>query len=398
MSSNNKNDISNFNTEMLNLFTKLNENKTNIKLDEYDNNNFSCHMDMCSILSALETIYNGTAGEKRKDLDENTNLNNILKIIPKAAQYSRRGIFIRNDYNYYKSFTNLYEKEAYIGNIPQNEKEKDQINKLIEKKFPQWLDKEDFLQQLFVSRLILYIKNESYFKIKSKYGKHADPDETRESIFYCGEGKSRKVLMMECIDVKIYNYYCKDIDTTFIYLNYKQDNNNNYKMFISMPMIPHTKQELIQFCQKNLNGDQIYKYMSKLKPVEYDIFLMPKFHSECRWQLRECTDDDSYLSKLLDVNSMDFSNIAIDMKGNNNNNNLIELKIISKIDNDEFGLSLLPATEFDDPDMQECCYFFPYTLCLDKSFLYIIMNKENVITNIGIFVGKDEEYYEDDVD
>ena len=369
-----------YNNKMLNFFIKMNK--------IYKENIQSCNMDMCSIFNVIEIVYNGTAGEQRKSLDENTNLKTILKMLPKS-QVSRKGIFIRNDYIYNETFRNKYESEIYIDNIPRNETERKKINNAIQKKFSKWPKDEDcnedeFFKELLDYNIFLYIKDESYFNGNWVYP--FVPDDTRMKPFYCGNEKVIKIpMMMRQIDTEIYTYKCEDTKSLFISLEYE----NDYKMLVILPDEPCNKQQLILFCENNLIDDKLDKYILKLRLNNYKAILMPKFNIESEWDFNRYNNDDDdndddktpYLSEILNTEFMDFSNISKRMKGESETMNL---RSISKINNNEIGTKVLTDTLWvvTDGIIRQ-----KHLLFIERSFIYMIMDKNNAITNIGIFVG-----------
>ena len=367
--------VASLNSDILNLFDKF------IQIN--NNNENSCNMDICSILNVLKFIYNGTADNKRKDLDK-TNLSKIVKMAPQA-QDSRVGILIRNDYKYNEDFKNINKNKAYIGTIPTNEIEIERINRLINKKYPKWLEhtNEKFLLEFIPSNIYLYIKDESYFI--GNWKNPFNPEDTYDDTFYCGNRKTKNIPMMKSSSSEyIDTYNCKDTNSLIIRLEY----DNDYNMMIIMPNITHTKQELINFYRKNLDGDKIINYISKLESIKYIEKIMPKFKSKSEWELNNSninlsTDDDDktpYLSKIFDKN-MDFSNISSTMKGVSEEMNL---KMVSNIDNNEIGTTVLSEVMFYATDS---IVKNPNVLILNKSFIYMIMDKNNIITNFGLFVG-----------
>ena len=391
----NRHTLASLNSDILNLFDRFNKS---------NKNNKSCNMDVLSIFNILKIMYNATDGKKREKLDE-TNLKNITQIIPKS-QYYRTGIFISDKYKYNTSFKKQYKNEIFMTNIPKNKIEIENINKKIRKKFPKVIevcenkdfinienseenddekDISEILENIF-SNICLLIKDESYFVGEWKCQFY--PSYTKKDIFYCGNGKTKYIEMMEgdsSIE-EIYEYECKETDCQVISFKYT----NNYRMIIIMPNIAHTKEQLMEFYRKNLNGEKINEYLLNLKSKFYHNKYMPKFEIKSTWQLNggiydldDKSDKTPYISQLFDVKYIDFSNISKTMTSDN----LVEylsLQSISNIENTEVGTKTSTQTEllvYDSiiRNLKE--------LKINKSFIYFIINENDIINNIGLFVG-----------
>ena len=361
-------DISLLNTDILHIF--------NILCDANPSNE-SCTMDAVSILNVLKYCYYATGDKKRIDLDNNTKIKDILSITPKA-QNSRFGIFSRNDHRQNITFKKEFEKQIFIGYIPTDDKERRDINTSIKKNFPTSINNDkDFLPKSIDRHVAFYVKDESYFK--GNWQVPFDERETRVALFNCGDNESVMIPTMHAENVKGYRYYCKDLNLWAISLPYKE----KYTMLILLPDNVMNKKELLSLCKDNFSR-KIIEYISKQKECIYNDVSMPKFDFKSEWQLNinniyDC-DKVPYLSKILDHKTVDFTNMSNSLRYVED----IELMSVSSINNNESGTIVETETflyAFDSHISNEL------TLSIDKNFLYLILDNENIINNIGIYLG-----------
>ena len=152
---------------------------------------------------------------------------------------------------------------------------------------------------------------------------------------------------------------------------------NNYKMLIFMPQTPaRTTKELVSLFD---NSSNVNKFIEELKPINYGLRTMPKFNTESNFNLGSVLNNNSYTSPLFQK-SANYSNLIKNHPIIEN----IQMIINSNISNDEIGTTIISHCLAAGVDS---CSTGSSQLCINKPFLYIILSKENVISNIGCFMG-----------
>ena len=222
----------------------------------------------------------------------------------------------------------------------------------------------------------LAIINKTFFKGIWKYPFLIDSD----SDFFTVGKEMIQMNMMYTSNASIDYFDSNEINSILAFLEYK----NNFKMLIIMPHKSYTKSELVQFYKNKLNGMVLQMLISKMNKIKFDLITMPKFNITSNWYISSLDNKSNdneipYLNVLLDSEA-DFSNINYEF--NNMNNICIDLKSSSQIIVDEIGTDIDSETSmyFSDSNVKN-------NLNINKSFIFMIMNKENIITNIGLYVG-----------
>ena len=159
------------------------------------------------------------------------------------------------------------------------------------------------------------------------------------------------------------------------------DYTNKCKMLIIKPNTIKTKRQLIEICDKELNGDLIQKFISKMKNKFYGELTMPKFKIQYKWNLEDASNKISYLNTLLNSN-IDYSNLSSKMT--QNGSRITTMESDSEMINCEYGTIVSTTTQL-------CCYDdWPndeITSYLNSPFIFMILDKEDKILNMGIYVG-----------
>ena len=366
-----------FNERMLQLFNSINRiNK--------DNEENKCFLDVCSLMNVFDLIYKGVNDQYRKKLDD-SELDKIIKLTPPSMSY-RRGVFLRNGYHFKNNYKKEMEDTTILDFVPYTQKEVDRINKAVCRKFKNWMLPDVKFFDKPLGDYVFYIKDQSYF-----IGDWVHPfeeDDTRDGNFYISNDEIISIdTMRHPNGITIDEYQSKRLDSIIISLPYKDI---DHFMLIIMPNRPHTQKELIEFCNDKLRVDDIVEFYDNKKKKRYDYFTIPKFKLESKWRLNSNTinndvddddDDDScnYLKVILNK-SINCGNISD--KLDRYVYNMINLESVSKIECNEIGTSIFTKSSGYATDSVP-----QKKLEIDKSFVFMIMNNNFMISKIGLFTG-----------
>ena len=371
-SSSNSNNIKFFNTDVLNLFTNL--------AKKHQDDGKSCIFDASSVLQVLKLAVNGFSN---KTVEASlTDLKNMIKMAPKPDNKNgRSAVLIRKNYNFTQKYMDKFNNEAILDNIPTSTRELNRINEIVHKNFP--YNRENFLQNSIIEDHLgafLIIINENSFE-----GKWEQPfSYTEDATFYVDHEQERTIeIPMLFIEneprILIKTFNDKTINSLVVALNYT----NNYKMLIIRPDQAKTKKQLIELCETKLNGRAIQNIIDKFENEYYTDVCMPKFSFQTNWDLKEAAGEIPYLRTLFDGSTMDYSNLSPDMvKGQSK---LTSLTSRSNVTNDMQGTSVDSRTELFSYD---CNVDNRKRLDLNSPFIFMIMDNENKIYNVGLFVGQ----------
>ena len=375
------------NRKMLEFFNHLINNNNNI----IDNNDIksslfsSCIIDLYSFMNILKLIYKSLDKKGKKELDET--IFEIIVNIPPIAMNYRCGIFIKEGYQYKDTYLKKLEKIAILDFIPRTKEDIDRINKAICEIFKNWTlpgvkffdDEEKELNNN--DDYVVMIKDQSYFNEEWLYHKFDNYNNNNDD-FHIGYGLTISIPIIHLFDpssdtMDIYQY--KQLNSTFISLPYK---NIKYSMLIIMPDKPHTKQELIQFCNDKLKIDNIDEFYKKKTKVQYNFVNFPKnFEFKSNWQFKHDIIESS-LSSASNQNgpTINLSNISNDLS-NDISFQLVNLKSGFNIKCD--------AVNIDDVNYN--ARFLaerPNILKINKCFVFMIIDNDySIINKIGIFTG-----------
>ena len=371
MSSSNSNNIQFLNTDVLNLFTKLSKKKQD---DEK-----SCIFDVSSVLQVLKLAVGGFGNQTEASL---TDLKNMIKMAPKLDnKNSRSAVLIRNHYNFTQKYMDEFNNEAILDNIPTKSTELDRINKIVHKKYPDnYYNRDNFLENPIDISAFLVIINENSFE-----GKWETPFSYIEDATFYVNSEEEKTIEIPMLNINneprilIKTFKDETINSLVVALNYT----NEYKMLIIRPDEPKTKKQLIELCETKLNGPTIQNIIDKFENVNYTDVSMPQFSFQTNWDLKEAAGEIPYLKTLFDGSTMDYSNLSPDMvKGQSK---LTSLTSRSNITNDKYGTRVESRSELLGYDSHVSKR---NRLDLNSPFIFMVMNDENKIHNVGLFVGQ----------
>ena len=268
----------------------------------------------------------------------------------------------------------------FLDYIPTTSKQVQKINENIREKYPKNDDDDDdknFLNDTMTSDAFLAIINESSFKGDWELSFEG----TENDNFYISEDKTltRPMMYMDLPGTMINSFRWSAEESFVVSFDYK----NGYKMLIIRPNKPKNKRQLIKLCETKLNGALIQRFMNNMQKTEYTNITMPKFSFKSEWDLKDAASEEiPYLLTLFDGSLVDYSNISPDMiRGQTK---LITMKSSSQITNFELG------TKVDSRTEMLCFEFTPekrHRLDLNSPFIFMIINNECQIVNIGLFVG-----------
>ena len=383
MDINNYETIKFLNNKFLNLYKFF-----NIIYNDDDNNNTSDNFDILCIMHALKLLYDGIRGNNsRKNIKSQTHLEDILKYLPDPMRM-RIAIFIRQGYNFNKKYRRKNHRALLESFIPTDIMRVNKINDLMDKKFPGWSEK--FITHPVFDDCRLYIKNQTYFEGYWEVG--FDVEKTKLRSFYCGDNKVINIpMMIKTGREEILTYNTNHVK--FVSLPYNKE--NGYSMLIIMPEKPCNKEELVNFCINELTGDDITNfYYSKGVKVTYGEKIMPKFKIITNWELS--SEDECYFNpranrfapfmELMFNKNIRLQNIDENMASDNT---LVKMRSSSEIINEEKGTIIKSEVEIYECDDEDKTTVFPSysSLIINKSFIWAVVNEDNVVTNIGTFVG-----------
>ena len=369
-SSINFNNILFLNTDVLNLFTKL--------AKKHQDDEKSCIFDVSSVLQVLKLAVGGFGNKTEASL---TDLKNMIKMAPKLDnKNSRSAVLIRNHYNFTQKYMDEFNNEAILDNIPTKPTELDRINKIVHKKYPDnYYNRDNFLENPIDISAFLVIINENSFE-----GKWETPFSYIEDATFYVNSEEEKTIEIPMLNINneprilIKTFKDETINSLVVALNYT----NEYKMLIIRPDEPKTKKQLIELCETKLNGPAIQNIIDKFENVNYTDVSMPQFSFQTNWDLKEAAGEIPYLKTLFDGSTMDYSNLSPDMvKGQSK---LTSLTSRSNITNDKYGTRVESRSELLGYDSHVSKR---NRLDLNSPFIFMVMNDENKIHNVGLFVG-----------
>ena len=360
-----------FNQESLtlfNLFLRLN--------NDNDDDKKNCLFDVPSIIRGLYALAIGVRSDK---------VRNVIKLYEELPQstYARSGVFLRSNLQFQSSYIDfMLNKNFYVASIPVDYNGIKTINKHINEKFPNWPNKnKKFLENPLTSNIRLYIKDESIFS--AEWREYFDTINMEK--FYIGDNKNIMVPMMVKEHYFEYMYTFDDAvnNIKWVSMNYSE----NESMLIIMPNEARTYKELVAFCNNDLTANDISQFYEKnRKMLPYSTKKMPEFQFKSKWALSNDMllldqEEIDYVSTLFDPN-LDMRNMCENLGPDVTCNTL--LNSISKIHNNQYGTHIETVTEIyqDDCDNDE-----EHTLVIDKSFIFMILDKNKKIGQIGIYAG-----------
>lgn len=145
-------------------------------------------IDILCIIYALKLIYEGTARETKKRLDSETKLKEMINYLP-DSMYMRTAVLLREGYVFDDNYCTKFTNNNLLSFIPTNQSSINEINKKMNKKFPNWSNKEEF-----ITNTRLYVKNQSYFK--AHWENQFNLEFTDLDSFYIGDNKAIEISIM----------------------------------------------------------------------------------------------------------------------------------------------------------------------------------------------------------
>ena len=385
MSVGNINNKYTYNYDILKLFNSMNNTSNN-------DNNKSFIFDVSSFTNAINLFYQGIANDyKVKHFDSKTNLKHILAIAPKSMKCRKSGVFLRKGYEFTKDYELQFDTNNVLDIVPTKNKDVERINKEVFEKFRNtWTlgDNVAFFDDV-LDDIPLYIKDQSYFISDWKY--QFKLEETSKEKFFSSYSNGKydylDLDMMHRDQCTLDTYDCEKLNCLMVSLPYNEC--NNHSMLIIMPNEPHSKKQLIQFCNEKLTKtDVIAKFYDNKYSIVYDEIYFPKFNLETKWLLsnRYTTfdsdkNDDNYILRQILNPKIPLTNISKDLIGFN----YVDILSISNFINHEYGISVVGET--DNTLVSDYAKDEPEILKINKSFIFMIMNKDCLISKIGMFVG-----------
>ena len=363
----NLNNVAVFNTDILQLFSKLFKNQYN--------EDKSYIFDAASVMRVLRLAQDGV-GEKYQNL-----LSRLIPIIENGPKPSndnssgRSAVLIKKLFEFTNNYFNKFDSEVFLNYIPTTCNDLEEINGLMRRKIA---GKKDFLHDIMDEDLNLAIIDESRFK--GEWEIPFDEEETKDGYFYIGENRVKIVPMM-CIknNPRLHVKTFKDEDYLVVSLNYT----NLCKMLIIKPNMLKNKQQLIEICDTKLNGDLIQNFIDNMKNTSYTKITMPKFTIEYKWNLKDAASSIPYLKTLLDDESnIEYTNLSPDMT--RNRSRITTLQSHSEMTNCEYGTTVFTKTELLSYDWHPA---EEKRLDLNSSFIFMTLNDDDKILNMGVYVG-----------
>ena len=364
-----------------NLFNKLNFQNKHKKSS-------NC-LDLISVLNILKVLYDGIDGDYKRKLQNQTNFKDIIKTIP-IAMHERTAILTRNNYRVNSDFRDNHEN-IFFANIPRTYEEIEDINHRILEKFKNWPIKYDeFINKNLARNCRLYIKNQTLFQ--GYWNKKFTESSTTIKNFYIGEKEPIKVSMMkDAGKEKLLTYRHKSgnhgsqlKDCLFASIPYEEE----YKMLIIMPDKACGAEELSNICKNELESDDIINFYIGLgQPTLYKDKMLPKFEFKTTWNmsnnLDSLPDDYAYMKIMLSEKT----NLGKICKRFSNGVELLELQSSTKICNCELGTLVESETDLYEYEGAFSVKKNLEILEINKGFIFAILNKDNIICSMGIFVG-----------
>ena len=203
---------------------------------------------------------------------------------------------------------------------------------------------------------------------------HPFTDGTIKSTFYLSDSKTEVNMMNNTsstyalvnIDME------KKLDATVVKFPYRD---NFGAMVVIMPNDPADSNELFDIFQ-NLELENLF---NSFESVDCNSQSMPKFSTTTKIPLNEgmALNDNlrEFVAKTADFSNMFEGRILGDM---------ISFSLLTTIENTEYGTEVIAKMEMDAFD--GCLK--GRNICLDKPFLYFIVDSENCIFSVGMFFGK----------
>ena len=380
--SNNINNIMNYNSDILELITDL------IEIDDIGNE--SCLIDVCSILNVLRYLYYGIDENGKKALRAE-NFKNILKMSPKA-QHSRSAVLLRRgEFSFNPDYCNdIISNKPLLDFIPYNDDYRRVINQRMTSQFPNFskVSDKEFLQKTIDPHVFIYIKDESLFDCKWSSSNDFDETLTTREDFYKGNNLIIDVEMMKNTDKEIECLQSNRFDAQIVRLHYaKDDKGDVYSKLIIMPNKPRSKAELFYLIKHCLNGNEINALINSLKTRKDCSLKYPKFKIRSEIEINgsllenpKVNVKQNFLKTFFNTN---YKYTELSPRFAQKNPHGGQLVSISNVTNNETGTKIFTETEFWASDG----VVKKYEININKSFIYMIMDKYNKICSLGIFVG-----------
>ena len=378
-----------FNTKVFSIYDKL-----------QFSNKLSDTFDVYSFLKVLDMVNNNSSNDEYIIQIDYQNLQDMLHIAPKLDQKYKTNIYLNQ-----KEYSLLPRFESKMTNFcmeesKHNKKPTDSLNIVWIKSSFDDLDFDFYIKP----KMSLFITLETKYECTKKLLYPFDCLYTKLRPFHINKKDFIKVpTATNNIETIVDQFYFKDIKSLIVCLRYKNDDN---KMLIVMPDIPHTKTELLEIIREKLDGGILNHIVSNLKPHTYSRLYMPILDEIYRgWEIYGNSDESRNINtnnihvSVLRIPDTNFSNILT----YNNEKTIKGIKIINIMncfddrcrDHETCVNCGIEDEEYHD---FQCCRCDKYdnssdihdehALYLNKCFIYFILNEKNLIGKIGIYNGK----------
>ena len=321
----------------------------------------SCCINSFCVLRSLFLTYDD-ADEKRK-IDQKI-FENIVNTAPIPKDLELH-ILLGSDYSYTIDFISKMKKEKYNYKIEQTQFQSKHKN---------------------IAFLMQYNTN-------SIYNLEEDDESNSMHCEFLLNHTQKIYVPTMCIDKEmvLQNYICKETNSLVVFLNWGFDE----KLMILMPYKPSSMQELIYICENDLNADVIKNYILRSDSQVYSRIYMPKFSIKSAWILSNNGYNNNNNNNSHNHSSNYYLQIPI-----NESNNFSNVYTSDYYVGDQILYSI--SSVQNCKKKTDVGFFFLYErikaifikkeeknniLRIDKSFIFMILNKNNIISDIGIYVG-----------
>ena len=390
----------NFNTRVLNFYFNL--HNQNVKDNEAD------ILDTYTVIKILNMIHQTKDEEEKENslqlLRDKQELQEMLSRAPKLMQKYMTEIYIDDGEDYLTK--NFIDKLNYFNNnestinrkCPEKDT-KDKYNTL------SYIDKNKYL--FFNKDTSLCLKFITKYDCTNEWNYPFNIMNTRDRLFYPKQNTESNVETMMAKDTTVGIHHCDVFKCLFVCLKYKDADNN--KMLIAMPDEQREKKELLRNFRTYLDGRAIYACMNNLRERTFSQIYIPTLDIRSTWKLYEDDDDDD-------------DNGDMGRNKNNNDNPLLQIpiKVKNRFSNVYMHLpftyakkkTLIYSTDairnYDSrcfnakcvtcKPISPCCRCQAFSasretynedsLVINKPFLFLILDKRNLVAKIGVYSGR----------
>ena len=398
MTANRQQKITNYNTEALNIYYNVRQNRNSTESDI---------MDTYTIIKAINIInYLKYKDNENINQTDKEKLQEMLDMAPRLVQNYKTNVY-RNENEYLTTedfnskIKHFCEEESEVNERYDDDDDDDDEDGGEKKPLIKYIRSynDDISYDSYVNyyKASIFVKFQTTYDCTKKWVHPYNSVYTRKRAFY-RDGKTVFVpTMTNNKKTTVDQYHCANIKCLFVGLRHTSLDS---KMLVIIPDIPHTNLELLKLIRNNLNGETLNEYISKLKPHTYSQIYMPVF-------------DEVYSKKTIyktyNTDEVNTNNTTI----NYSSNSLLQIPVYN--DKNRFIEICTEINSYDNRcrEMDNCVFcvnghLHGATCCrceeynhapeasdenalrLNKCFMYMILNKENLIAKLGICHG--DEY------